>query len=109
MDKSLFTGDSIKTEQWDEVQDELIPGRKSMRTSISSMMVFVAAFFALLTAKGSSSSSALRASIIYITEGAFVYLFSTILPPGTLKSPLSSIGMYFAILGFITLVFVPFL
>ena len=90
----------LTTEQWDDVLEEKVPGRKSLLMSVFCMLFFLAVSIAFIAYRETDQKNQLiQISIILLMEGALTYTVHRILPTCPMKMPMFYVSQFFSIAG----------
>ena len=88
----------LATENWEDVLDERVPGRKRLLMSVFSMLVFLAAAVGFIAYHECGQKEHLaKVALILCIESLAMLLFHKILPPSPIRNPISYISKFFAI------------
>ena len=88
----------IATEQWDDILDEKVPGRKTLLMTVFSMAILLGAAVGFIAYKETNAQNQLaKITAILAIESLVLFVFHKFLPSSPIKVPLSYMAKFFLI------------
>ena len=95
----------LATENWEDVLDEKVPGRKSLLMSVFCMLVFLAAAVGFIAyIECDQKEHIAKIALVLGLESVAMLIFHKLLPPSPVRNPVSYLSTFFAIAAGFTLI-----